>query len=179
MDHSHYLDIMIRTPAIAHDLFARLVMVTHRHIKRGDALAIAWPDWSDTRGEFGFLFRVFGAAQALDRYRQAIQPLQDAALVRVFPSAAVPMVTKQVVFFRDRSLDRFSPSAARRLARRASQRGEVYSPKPAPIQQNHYLLLQSASGDNTHFNLFVHKKKNGIGFAGGHQYGLGYAVPDF
>lgn len=175
---SHYVDVMLRTPEIEHDLYARLLTTAHFRIKAGDALAIAWPDWKNNHGDFGFLFRIFGLNQELDEYVKEIRPLQDAELIRVFPILAVPDVKKRVAFCRDRSFDRFSPTSARRLTRRAEERGAVFTPKPVPQKKSHFLSMHSYSG-NTQFNMFIRREVCDVDLSGGHQYGLGYAVPDF
>lgn len=178
MNTSYYLDVMLRSSEIAHDIYARLLVAVHYRIKAGDVLAVAWPDWSNDHGEFGFLFRIFGSEIALAEYSRGIVVLQNHDLIRLFPILSTPQVAKRVVFCRDRSMDHFSPSVAKRLERRAKLRSEIYSPKAVPQRKCHYLPVQSSSTQEK-FNLFIRREIVDADQSGGHQYGLGYAVPDF
>ena len=64
-ERSHYLDILLREPTIGHQLHARLLLAAHARIANGDDIAVSWPDWRATPGEFGLMFRVFGVPSAL------------------------------------------------------------------------------------------------------------------
>lgn len=177
---SHYLDILLREPTIGHDLHARLLAAAHFRIANGDTLAVSWPDWRNTPGEFGLLFRVFGTEKALDSYKEAIGQLISAQLVRLFGISPVPDATGKVCFERERNTEKkFSPSRALRRQTRALARGEevplqkqTNAPRP-----NHYLWMQSKTTQKN-FALSIVRKPSGSA-EGGRNYGLGFELPDF
>ena len=72
-ERSHYLDILLREPTIGHQLHARLLSAAHARIANGDDIAVSWPDWRQTPGEFGLMFRVFGEPSSLANYAQAAE----------------------------------------------------------------------------------------------------------
>lgn len=177
---SHYLDILLREPTIGHELHARLLVAAHFRIANGDELAVSWPDFRNTPGEFGLLFRVFGSAQALGSYIEAIAPLTAGQLVRLFPVSPVPDVTGKVCFERERTLEKqFSPSRAARRQRRALARGEAAPPvtQTSAARPKHFLWMQSKTTEQT-FALSIVRKPSGSA-DGGRNYGLGFELPDF
>ena len=182
MAFSHYVDIMIREGGLAHELHARLLLAIHyRSAASGVKLAAAWPDWRDRPGEFGLLFRVFGTEETLSGYLETIAPLAAAALVRPYPVMPVPESATTVRYLRDRSHDKLSPSAARRLAKRSSGRGETWQSTHADKPRSgsdHYLIIPSASR-NQMFRCYVQRDRGPIDNTSGANYGLGYALPDF
>lgn len=182
MAFSHYVDIMIREGVLAHELHARLLLAVHYRVAAaGGKLAVAWPDWRDRPGEFGLLFRVFGAEDALSGYLETIAPLAVAALVRPYPVLPVPGSAATVRYLRDRSYDKLSPSAARRLAERAAARGETWKSTHADNVRSggdHYLTIPSASR-NQMFRCYVRRDRGAVDATSGSSYGLGYALPDF
>jgi hypothetical protein len=178
MSLTHYLDVTLRTPEVGRDLHARLLTAAHHRILAGDALAVAWPEWRHEQGDFGCLFRVFGDADAVGRYADGVAPLTARELIFLTPVAAVPDVAPHVVFARDRGIDRFSPSATRRMTQRAIARGRAFHPTRAPRTGAHALALKSSSTGSI-FHLFVRRENRVSTTNGGSRYGLGYAVPDF
>lgn len=182
MAFSHYVDIMIREGGLAHELHARLLLAVHyRSAASGIKLAAAWPDWRERPGEFGLLFRVFGTDETLSGYLETIAPLAVAALVRPYLMMPVPESAATVRYLRDRSLDKLSPSAARRLAERAATRGETWQSTHAEkprSESDHYLTIPSASR-NQMFRCYVRRDHGAIDTTSGSSYGLGYALPDF
>lgn len=181
MAHTHYVDLMIREGEIAHDLFSRLLLALHHRNVAGGGLAIAWPDWRSRPGEFGLLCRVFGDEVQLAAYLDYVEPLVAANLVRAYPVTPVPETERKVRFVRDRSHDKLSPSAARRLAARASARGEVWvsaqDGKPRKAG-DHYLAIQSASKAQA-FRLYIRRDEASKSDPTGANYGLGYVLPNF
>lgn len=179
---SHYIDVMLREGGIAHDLHARLLLAAHFRIAAGDKLAVAWPDWRDHQpGEFGLLCRVFGVPDALASYGELIAPLGHAQLVRTFPVQAVPDTPSQISFVRNRRQDKFSPSAAARLTRRAEARGETWkgpSRCPPDPEIAHFLSIPSTSAQRT-FRLYVSRVTGSQEARGGEAYGLGMVIPNF
>ena len=177
----HYVDLMIREGGVAHELHARLLLALHYKVAGGAALAASWPDWRDQPGEFGLLFRVFGNEAHLKEYLEVVAPLVTAGLIRVFAVTPVPDTSAKVCFSRDRSHDAVSPSAARRLARRASDRGEVWQstrdgqPREAG---DHYLIIPSAS-QNRIFRMYVQRGRKAAASSTSASYGLGHLLPDF
>lgn len=175
---THYVDIMIRMPEVSRDLHARLIMLVHASNGTGNKLAVTWPDWKPALGEFGFLCRVFGEQEKLEQFLISLKPLLDREMVRVYPIALVPAVTQRVVFARDRRYDKFGPSAFNRLAKRAAQRGTTFNPKECADLKLHSLKIQSSS-TSQEFHLFVRREAAATDRQGGHEYGLGIALPDF
>lgn len=171
-----HLDILLREPTIGHQLHARLLAAAHVCIARGAGLAVSWPDWRGTPGEFGLLFRVFGTEADLAAYSAAITPLVEANLIRLFPIGTPPATDRQVMFFRDRKLDKFTAS---RTARRL-RRGHDCEPQrtTAPSVRPHFLIMQSQSTQQA-FSLYVRRAEAKSASDGGRQYGLGQLVPDF
>lgn len=182
MPFSHYADLMIREGGVAAELHARMLLVVHQQASAGKALAAAWPDWREQPGEFGLVFRVFGDAPALASYLDAVAPLATAELVRAYPALPVPETAKAVRFLRDRSHDKLSPAAARRLAKRAAARGETWASTHDGKSRDagdHYLVLPSISQQQM-FRLYIRRSRKSREDAGsGRQYGLGHVLPDF
>jgi CRISPR-associated protein (Cas_Csy4) len=178
MNPTHYIDVALGAPEIERELHARLLTAVHHRILAGDALAVAWPGWRQEQGNFGLLFRIFGEAQSLDRCLAGMAPLIERELIRPGPISAVPDVPLRVVFTRDRSVDRYSPSATRRMTQRANLRGTKFHPKRAAQGGAHALALKSSSTDNI-FHLFVRRMDSVSANGGGCRYGLGHALPDF
>ena len=176
-----YLDIMIREATVARDLHARMLLAVHYRIRAGDDLSVSWPDWKDLQGEFGYLFRVFGSEAALFNFIQVINPLGTAGLVRIFRPLPIPGEIRQwAAFLRDRSLDKYSPSTAERLKRRAAVRGRTWTPsEERPTQSKHYLVVPSTSGQRN-FSLYISRTTQIVGDSvGGGNYGLGRWLPVF
>ena len=180
MDATHYLDIMTREATISRELHARLLTAMHYQIKAGHTMAAAWPDWKNTLGEFGLVFRAFGNEVSLQGLTASIEPLLKANLVRLFPVALVPETSKTMLFVRDRKNDKHSPSNIARRLRRAAQRGEAIPEQTTsrPARMPHFLKMLSLTTSET-FPLFVTRTSVAVDRLGGHEYGLGYALPDF
>lgn len=173
-----YLDISIRAGNIAYELFARLLTAVHHHITAGNNVAVSFPDWKGTPGDFGLVFRVFGSESELKTYLLRIAILNREELLTIGHCLPVPETDRYVVFARDRSVDKFSDANVRRLKRRAEARGELFSLKEQTYSVPHYLpMLSTTSGKP--FHLFVKKYPGGKACIGGKQYGLGYVVPEF
>lgn len=172
------MDVMLRSLEIAHDLHARLLIAIHYRIQAGDELAVSWPDWKNNGGQFGFVFRVFGNEDALGEYAKVIDTLKKHELIRMFPCLPVPAHTSKVVFARDRERDKFSPSATRRMEKRAQQRGEIFVPNAPPTKVCHFLTVLSASSSQK-FCMYVRRDVEGREQESGNQYGLGHLVPNF
>lgn len=182
MAFTHYVDLMIREGAIAHDLYARLLLAVHYQNVSGAGLAVSWPDWKNNPGEFGLLCRVFGNKEdQLATYLETVNPLIAASLIRAFPIAPVPITERTVCFRRDRSHDKLSPSAARRLTARAAERGAVWASTHDGKPRNagdHYLTIPSVSKKQT-FRLYIRRDATDRADVAGSAYGLGYGLPDF
>lgn len=180
MNPSHYVDIAIREATVSRELHARLLTAVHYQIKAENVLGVTWPDWKPALGEFGLLFRAFGSEEGLADLSRAILPLGNAGLVRIYPVTSTPNTPSRVRFARNRQQDKHSPSRAARRERRALARGEVCAPPTTTrsSQSPHFLRMQSAS-TNAEFSLYVTRHSASMGMAGGSQYGLGYALPDF
>lgn len=178
---THYVDLMIREGSVAHELHARMFLAVHQRVAAGDALAAAWPDWRGQPGEFGLVFRVFGNEVQLASYLGVVAPLVAAGLVRAYPVLPVPDRPATVRFLRDRSHDKLSPAAARRLTRRAAARGEAWQStqqgKPRDAG-DHYLDIPSTSQQQM-FRFYIRRDRASDGDRGGASYGLGHALPDF
>lgn len=181
MAFTHYVDLMIREGSVAHDLHARLLLAVHQKVAAGETLAAAWPDWRDLPGEFGLVFRVFGSNAALASYLGTVTPLATAGLLRLYPVQPVPETATSVRYLRDRSHDKLSPAAARRLARRATARGETWqsthdgNPRDAG---NHYLVIPSVSQQQL-FRFYIRRDRARGSDTSGAHYGLGHALPEF
>lgn len=172
--HTLYMDIMIKRPEIIHDLHARLLYGVHQMQTDDAALAISFPDWKGTPGEFGLLFRVFATTQQLlESYRSHVGKLAERDLIRFFPILPVPATDKMVCFGRDQSHEKFGKAAARRRERRGGTKEPFTAITPKQI--THWLHIQSSSGHE--FRLVIRKFSDSR--LGGHQYGLGLLVPDF
>lgn len=176
---THYTDLMIREGSVAHDLHARMLLAAHHAITKGSSLAVAWPDWRDRPGEFGFLFRVLGNETALANYLDIVRPLDAAGLVRIYAPQCVPDGSDRVRFLRDRSHDKLSPSAVRRLTRRAVERGVVWSSTASQTRTagDHFLTIPSTSQGQT-FRLYVRRDRGDMDTSGA-NYGLGFSLPNF
>ncbi len=179
-ERSHYLDILLREPTIGHQLHARLLSAAHARIANGDDLAVSWPDWRQTPGEFGLMFRVFGQPSALTNYTQAVDVLVERGLIRLFPVAAVPETRASVCFARDRGVDKSAPSRLARLRARAAARGESipeFQQEGKARRPRHFLWMQSTTtGQN--FALSIVRQPTGK-TDDASSYGLGVLVPDF
>jgi CRISPR-associated endoribonuclease Cas6/Csy4 subtype I-F len=181
MAFSHYVDLMIREGTVAHELHARLLLAVHQKVAAGETLAVTWPDWRSRPGEFGLIFRVFGSEEHLASYLKTVGPLSVAELMRFYPVLPVPETSSVVRFVRDRSHDKLSPTAARRLARRAAERGEIWQSthngKPREAG-DHYLTIPSSSQQQV-FRFYI-LRDGGTGTdPAGASYGLGHALPEF
>ena len=179
-ERSHYLDILLREPTIGHQLHARLLLAAHARIANGDAFAVSWPDWRQTPGEFGLMFRVFGEPSSLANYAQAVAVLVERGLIRLFPVAVVPETSASVCFVRDRGVDKTAPSRLARLRARAAARGEPGPEIPVDSKARrprHFLWMQSTTtGQN--FALSIVRQQTSKA-DGARSYGLGVQVPDF
>ncbi len=179
-ERSHYLDILLREPTIGHQLHARLLSAAHARIANGDDIAVSWPDWRTTPGEFGLMFRVFGLPSALTNYTTAVGALVERGLIRLFPVATVPETSASVCFARDRGVDKASPSRLTRLRARAAARGETVPPEMLEVKAarpRHFLWMQSTTtGQN--FSLSIVRQPSSKA-DGGRNYGLGLQVPEF
>lgn len=177
---SHYLDVMLKLPEAAHGIHARLMTAAHLCCgieKR--TMAVAWPDWQGTPGEFGFLFRIFGSEADISAFQEKIALMVEKNLIRCFPVQPVPETSETVYFVRDRRIDARAPSRLARLIKRAQARGEEFTPKgpAAYIPAPHFLHLNSVSGKRA-FKMYIRRKKEGASDKG-RAYGLGYPVPHF
>lgn len=171
--HDLYLDILIKRPEIIHDLHARLLHAVHQIQTDTHDLAVAFPDWSNTPGEFGLLFRLFGTnEQILDAFRNYVSSLVEHNLIRLFPVLPVPHSEKKVCFARDQSGNKFGLSAAKRRVRRGTTQETTLA---TPMRPTHWLNALSSSGQS--FRIVI--KKMSSPQQGGHRYGLGLLVPEF
>jgi CRISPR-associated endoribonuclease Cas6/Csy4 subtype I-F len=175
---SFYVDIRIHAGNIVHELLGRLVTAAHYDINAGNQLAISFPDWKGTPGDFGFVFRVFGSETAIQTYLKRVSILDREELLSISNCTAVPEVDQFIVFARDRSVDKFSDSYVRRLKRRAEKRGESFQLETKDCSIPHYLPMYSHTSGKP-FHLFVKKLIGRKEYSGGNNYGLGFAVPEF
>lgn len=167
-----YMDVLIKRPEIARDLHARLLHAAHQVQTDSWDLAVSFPDWRKNPGEFGLLFRLFGAnQQILDAYRGYVAVLVENELIRLFPVLPVPQTQRATCFARDQHINKSGPAAARRRVRR----GGAEEVPAMPRRCTHWLNLRSSSGHT--FALAVRKCNSAQ--QGGHQYGLGFLLPDF
>ena len=178
---NRYADVDILEPAISRDIHARLLLATHLRIAGGAELRVSWPEWRDGGDDFGLLFRIFGDDDAIGKWLESISPLVKAGLVRAHPIAAVPSdVSGSVAFVRDRRPDRFSPSAAARLARRAAVRGEEWTGGSAKPSGRWHVLNMPSSTTGQSLGFHVARRLDCVGdCGGGRAYGLGHPVPAF
>jgi uncharacterized protein YfaA (DUF2138 family) len=170
-----YMDILIREAKIFHNLHARLLHAVHQVQTDDAALAVAFPDWKASPGEFGLLFRVLSPEhRLLEAYRNHIDKLVKYELVRLFPILPAPVTNKTVCFARDQALGKFSQAAARRRERRGNG-GGIPMQRAQTATATHWLRMQSSRGNE--FRMVI--RKTSTERQGGRQYGLGLLVPDF
>ena len=178
MEMPFYVDLDIKNTSIELDVHARLLTAIHFRIKAGDILAVSWPRWGSAIGQFGSVLRVFGTESSLKNYLRVVGILAEYNLISANDINTTPNTADRVVFFRDRTMDRYSPSNARRLERRAVARGEVYTPKSRDLIGTHHLKMNSTSNQHA-FHMFIKRDMTAIAIRGEHQYGLGIPVPQF
>lgn len=136
----HYLDLQLRDSATASDIQTALLTAVHAinsDSTESPRLTIAFPGWKDAQfssgrcvaeGGTGSTFRIFGQPAQLELVFKSprVQLAMTCALLTAEPVKPVPSDTSWVRFVRERAKDRrSSPSALRRLQRRAASRGEV------------------------------------------------------
>lgn len=168
-----YMDILIKRPAIIHDLHSRLIHAVHQVQTTEHDLAVSFPDWRNELGEFGMIFRLFGSnQQILETYRSYVAALVDHDLIRLFPILPVPQTDRKVCFARDQHGKKAGPAALRRRIRRGATTDMTLS---APRPNTHWLQALSSGGHQ--FQLVIRKTTSER--QGGHGYGLGLLVPEF
>lgn len=181
MSLTHYIDVMIRAADIGHEIHARLLAASHKAIKANNVvLGVAWPDWKEFGGEFGFIFRVFGDCKALDIFSDLIGGLVDRGLVRKYPILEAPETIGKVAYLRDRTSEKQTKGFLVRAARRNEKYGRPISSEKKKLKplSEHRLTMQSDS-TGEQFAIFIVRSKMVPENCGGKQYGFGYLLPDF
>lgn len=194
---THYVDVIIKDPGLARELFGRLLWVVHGICARpsGDKLNVDFPGYQAYG--LGYTFRVFGSETVLAEFVSSIEPLTNANLVSPQVVRSLPeRVAGYAISYRQSSGDsrKRSPSAMRRLARRAVERGEPVPEYPltqggglaAKSAQRHTLVMRSFStaeqGLPREYSMAIGRRlleshQDQIQYQGGRSYGLGGVVP--
>jgi CRISPR-associated endoribonuclease Cas6/Csy4 subtype I-F len=147
---THYLDFTPKGAGVVYELYGRIVSCVHLNNSKDCNLAVNWPHWSSSTGQFGSILRVFGKPEELLRLVKQLAGLIDSKLIDCGELASVPAdaPVSDWMFVRDRQASHSSPSYARRIARRAAAREEAIptcSLGAKALTVTHWLPMQSVS----------------------------------
>lgn len=194
-----YLNLYLRDGRLAPELYGRLLWCIHGLRDRGHDIRADFPH-IQYHG-LGYHLRAFGCHDDLIRLSEMAVPLEELDLVHFGQIELTPETTAWAVSYRRSQGDsrRYSPSRARRLARRARERGESMPQQRLNAQggiqpgvrkgnPSHIVWMKSASSPHDRqFSIAIarqavpgpHALPKDRDYWAGTGYGLGFVVPDF